>query len=245
MAQINLGSIKFNWKGTYAGGTAYVVDDVVYYNGSSYVCILASTGNLPTDTTYWQLMAEGGDVATVLTTQGDILYRDGSGLQRLAAGTSGQLLQTGGSGANPSWVNAPSGVVKNIVYAYDTSQRSTTSATPVTASNTMGVTITPTSTSSLIYVSFDFSGGGNAKSNRMFMHIYRDSTDLGTIRTQEHYTTASDGRTTENPMTVNYIDQPNNTSAVTYTLRVAMQGGNTAYVNTNGRGMGMAIEYLL
>ena len=129
MAQINLGSIKFNWKGTYAGGTAYVVDDVVYYNGSSYVCILASTGNLPTDTTYWQLMAEGGDVATVLTTQGDILYRDGSGLQRLAAGTSGQLLQTGGSGANPSWVNAPSGVVKNIVYAYDTSQRSTTSAT--------------------------------------------------------------------------------------------------------------------
>ena len=37
MATINLGSIKFNWKGTYAGGTAYVVDDVVSYNGSSYI----------------------------------------------------------------------------------------------------------------------------------------------------------------------------------------------------------------
>ena len=44
--------------------------------------------------------------ATTLTTQGDILYRDGSGLQRLGAGTSGQVLQTGGTGANPSWTDA-------------------------------------------------------------------------------------------------------------------------------------------
>jgi hypothetical protein len=44
MATINLGAIKFNWQGAYAGGTAYAVDDVVSYNGSSYVCILASTG---------------------------------------------------------------------------------------------------------------------------------------------------------------------------------------------------------
>ena len=110
MAEINLGAIKFNWKGAYAGGTAYAVDDVVSYQGTSYVCILASTGNLPTDTTYWNVMAEGGDVATTLTTQGDILYRDGSGLQRLGAGTSGQLLQTGGSGANVSWTDAPAGI---------------------------------------------------------------------------------------------------------------------------------------
>ncbi len=45
MATINLGAIKFNWKGAYAGGTAYTVDDVVSSGGSSYVCILASTGN--------------------------------------------------------------------------------------------------------------------------------------------------------------------------------------------------------
>ena len=104
MATINLGSIKFNWQGAYAGGTAYAVDDVVSYNGTSYICILASTGNLPTNATYWNVMAQGGtDVGTTLTTQGDLLYRDGSGLQRLGAGTSGQVLQTGGTGANPSW----------------------------------------------------------------------------------------------------------------------------------------------
>jgi len=37
------------------------------------------------------------------STQGDILYRDASGWSVLAPGTSGQVLTTGGSGANPSW----------------------------------------------------------------------------------------------------------------------------------------------
>jgi len=56
-------------------------------------------------------------VATTLThlidyaignTQGDILYRNASGWVVLAPGTAGFLLQTGGAGANPSWVTAPS-----------------------------------------------------------------------------------------------------------------------------------------
>ena len=116
MASINIGSLKFNWKGTYNGSTPYAVDDVTEYNGSSYICILASTGNLPTNTTYFQPMAtkgtDGTDVGTTLTTQGDILYRDGSGLQRLAAGTANQVLQTGGAGANPSWGTVSSDFVK-------------------------------------------------------------------------------------------------------------------------------------
>jgi len=116
MATINLGNIKFNWKGTYNAGTAYAVDDVVSYNGSSYVCILASTGNLPTNTTYWNVMSEAGtdgtDLTSTLTTQGDIVYRDGSGLARLGAGTSGQVLQTGGTGANPSWTTLSNDYVR-------------------------------------------------------------------------------------------------------------------------------------
>ena len=123
MATINLGSIKFNWKGAYNGATAYAVDDVVSSGGSSYVCILASTGNATSNGTYWEQMSSAGtngtdgtDLTTTLTTQGDILYRDGSGLQRLGAGTNGQLLKTGGTGANPSWTDAPSGVIKKIHY---------------------------------------------------------------------------------------------------------------------------------
>ena len=49
-----------NWQGEYSTLTAYLVDDAVSYNGSSYLCILASSGNLPTNTTYWSILAEKG-----------------------------------------------------------------------------------------------------------------------------------------------------------------------------------------
>jgi hypothetical protein len=42
-------------------------------------------------------------------TRGLLLYRSGTGWQALAAGTSGQILSTGGTAADPSWINAPSG----------------------------------------------------------------------------------------------------------------------------------------
>jgi hypothetical protein len=51
----------------------------------------------------------GTDVGTTITTQGDILYRDGSGLARLGAGTSGYYLKTQGTGANPVWSEVISG----------------------------------------------------------------------------------------------------------------------------------------
>ena len=132
MATINLGSIKFNWRGAYNGATAYAVDDVVSSGGSSYVCILASTGNATSNGTYWEQMSSAGtngtdgtDVGTTITTQGDILYRDGSGLQRLGAGTSGQVLQTGGTGANPSWTTVSSDMVKLVQLDLDSNPAQT------------------------------------------------------------------------------------------------------------------------
>ena len=126
MAQVNLGSIKFKWKGTYNGATSYTADDVVEYNGSSYICILASTGNLPTNATYFEQMSQKGtdgtngtdgtDLTTTLTTQGDIVYRDASGLARLPAGSANQVLQSGGTGANPSWGTVSSDFVRTGTY---------------------------------------------------------------------------------------------------------------------------------
>ena len=123
MATINLGRIKPVFRGAYAGGTAYVVDDIVTHGNETFICIQAGTGNATSNASYWTKLAakgtDGTDVGTTLTTQGDILYRDGSGLQRLAAGTSGQVLQTGGSGANPSWTTisgdlSASGSTQNV-----------------------------------------------------------------------------------------------------------------------------------
>ena len=119
MATLNLGRIKPIFKGAYAGGTAYVVDDIVTSGNETFICILASTGNATSNATYWTKLASKGadgsngsngtDISTTLTTQGDILYRDGSGLQRLAKGSASQTLQMN-SGANaPTWTTAEGG----------------------------------------------------------------------------------------------------------------------------------------
>ena len=117
MAIIDLGKVSITWRGAYDGSTAYTPKDAVSYQNASYICTANTTGNLPTDTSYWNVMAakgvDGTDVGTTLTTQGDILYRDGSGLQRLAAGTAGQALLTGGAGANPSW-GSSGGLKKSV-----------------------------------------------------------------------------------------------------------------------------------
>jgi hypothetical protein len=47
-----------------------------------------------------------GVVGALLTTQGDIAYRDSSAPARLAAGRSGKVLATAGAAANPSWTAA-------------------------------------------------------------------------------------------------------------------------------------------
>ena len=116
MATVNLGRIKPVFRGAYNNSTAYVVDDIVTDSNETFICILASTGNATSNATYWTKLAakgaDGTDVGTTLTTQGDILYRDGSGLQRLGAGTSGQFLKTQGTGANPVWADSSGAWVK-------------------------------------------------------------------------------------------------------------------------------------
>jgi hypothetical protein len=53
--------LDITWLGAYVAETEYQVNDAVSYLGSAYICKLISTGNLPTDTTHWDLMAEKGD----------------------------------------------------------------------------------------------------------------------------------------------------------------------------------------
>jgi hypothetical protein len=50
-----------NFQGEYLSGTTYQAGMSVSYNGSSYVALQATTGNVPTNTTYWQLLAAKGD----------------------------------------------------------------------------------------------------------------------------------------------------------------------------------------
>ena len=168
MATVDLGKIRFNWTGAYNNSTAYVVNDVVSSGGNSYICILASTGNAVSNATYWSLMAQAGtngtDVGTVITTQGDILYRDGSGLQRLAKGTASQSLTMNSGATAPEWTTpAGGGGAWNLIGTTTASNSSTIGVTGIDATYDRYVIdftdIRPSSNAVDFYMRFGTSGG--------------------------------------------------------------------------------------
>lgn len=94
------------------------------------------------------------------STQGDILYRNASGWVVLPPGSSGQVLQTGGAGANPSWVNASGGAsAHNYSYSLDAGVPLSSALTAVNISgNTAkvenaGIALTVTSTGTQLQLS--------------------------------------------------------------------------------------------
>lgn len=242
MATVNLGSIKFKWKGTYAGGTAYTIDDVVSYNGSSYICIQASTGNLPTDTAYFEQMSSAGtngtdgtDLTSTLTTQGDILYRDGSGLQRLGAGTSGQALITGGAGANPSWGDAGGG--KLLQYKFTTDSTSRTQSGNFSNngfSNTLDNTITPTKVGSKILIKTNSIRWYTYGAGTLFLKI-----DGNTVESKSH-SNAAYPSSTETAVDFIYLHTTTSLSQLSITLTITdggSSGGSGGFSFADGKGV--------
>lgn len=63
-------NILINPKGEYDSLTEYNVGDSVSYGTSSYIARTSTLGNLPTDTTYWQLLAEGTSISAIEDTVG-------------------------------------------------------------------------------------------------------------------------------------------------------------------------------
>lgn len=52
------GKVLIRPRGNYDATATYMVLDIVYYNRKEYIAKQTTTGNLPTNTTYWQLFAE-------------------------------------------------------------------------------------------------------------------------------------------------------------------------------------------
>ena len=148
MATVNLGKIKLKWRGTYAGGTAYTPDDVVYYMdgsvGSSYICVAATTGNAPssggTAHASWNYLAKG-QATSPTTNQGDVIVRGASADQRLAIGAAGKALKVNSSGNGLEYGNG--GGVVQTKSAFTQATQSTNSGSFVDCTG-LSVTITPT-----------------------------------------------------------------------------------------------------
>lgn len=254
MATVNLGAIKFNWKGAFNNSTAYAVDDVVSSGGSSYVCILASTGNAVSNGTYWQIMAQAGtngtngsngtDIGTVITTQGDILYRDGSGLQRLAKGTAGKALVMNSAANAPEWGTVAGGKVLQVVNGIKSDTASWT-GTQLRTDTGLQAAITPSATSSKILITGLINIGWQNSAGQFFIHLDRGGTEIGqgdaaTNRKRAHAQSlgyaAIHAEYQTSTLPVSFVDSPNTTSATTYKVQHSYtSAGDTMYINRSHR----------
>ena len=252
MATVNLGKIKLKWRGTYAGGTAYTPDDVVYYMdgsvGSSYICVAATTGNAPssggTAHASWNYLAKG-QATSPTTTQGDLIVRGASADERLAIGSAGQAVKVNSSGNGLEY-----GTAGGILQVKTSSNQSVTGSVNVSVTRTLydipnhNVTITPSNASNKILINFSLSGETSADNHTFSFVIKRTISggattliqgDIGgasnksPLLTQNThaYDISDEDTTMEFGHCSNYLDSPNTTSAVTYQIQIQCQEGGT------------------
>ena len=229
MATIDLGKIKMVWRGPYDNSTAYTPDDVVSSGGSSYICILASTGNAVSNATYWQQMAGKGTDADLMnianTAQGDFYYNNGSAFARLAPGTANQLLKTGGAGANPSWTDAPVGGAISTHFATFAGSFNTNSNSYQTIGSGISLTMTPASTTSKILLLSSL----NVYGDYAHLTYFRGSTNLATDKVSTTNRIIHNSTNWSNS-SMSYIDQPNTTSSITYEIKIKASSSSSVYV---------------
>jgi len=103
-----------SWQGAYSSITTYYINHIVEYTSTSYVAVASGFSNVTpgTDATKWAVLAEG-DQGAVMTTRGDMIRRNSSGIAaRLAIGSVGSVLTTDGN--DPIWSNAEGANVKYV-----------------------------------------------------------------------------------------------------------------------------------
>ena len=120
MATINIGNLAFTHKGDYDGSTAYAKNDVVYYstNGNAYIAKQATTGNVPTNATYWNQFAQGSGG----------IWNAG-----LSLGSANQIVQVNSAGNALEFVAKPQGISQTDQWRFTTN--STGQQDPFGASN--------------------------------------------------------------------------------------------------------------
>ena len=89
----------------------------------------------PSSTTLTQFLD-----SVITNTQGSLIYRSGSAWTSIAPGSSGQVLTTGGAGANPTWSTNGVGTVTSITAG---TNLSASPSNPITDSGTINVVANP------------------------------------------------------------------------------------------------------
>lgn len=166
MATINLGNLTFTHKGDYAGGTAYVKNDVVYYatNGNSYIAKGATTGNVPTSTAHWDLFLAGSSG----------IWNGG-----LSLGSAGEVVKVNSSANALEFGTISTGALTLAQYADASANlaQGTTSSNQVSVRlGTNEIAVTPSATTDIIELKFYMSVEGTAQTAYMGFGVQKSTT---------------------------------------------------------------------
>ena len=217
MAQIDIGKIKPVFKGTYDNSTAYVLDDIVYYNGSSYVAKTSTTGNLPTDNTKWNLLASGSGGIYDST---------------LSIGSANQILAVNSGGTALEFQNASSGGLKQVKLT-STATSQTHSSSSWTDLTNVGLSITPSSASHKILVQIGIAHRFGQSNTGFMARVDRGGTIVFAETEQKATYINGSGTELQGRTPYMFLDTPNTTSAITYQVQVYTDGNSTVQFSPN------------
>ena len=143
---------------------------------------------------------------------------------------TGTILTTASGSQSVPRAAMPAGSILQVLSATDSTERSTTSTSFVTASNTLSVAITPTTSSSKILIMVN-TGLFKATAGSGFLTIYKNSTNLGGTGGMAQFQQAF-----YSSACITYLDSPATTSSTTYQLYFKSSDANPAYINSNNGG---------
>tara|TARA_R100000773_G_C4213146_1_gene112193 strand:+ start:17 stop:718 length:702 start_codon:yes stop_codon:yes gene_type:complete len=222
LATVNIGNLTFTHKGDYASGTQYVKNDVVYYstNGNAYIAKQTTTGNAPTDGTYWSQFAQGSGG----------IWNGG-----LALGSAGQQLRVNSGATALEFATIGSGGLLKTAFSEMTSQVTLTHTAWQSVST--AINFTPTSSSSKLTIMYGTTTYQNAGVGCAFrLNI------AGSVHGTNQWSTANpistysgSGTAYHSPF---FITQYNNTSTSAKNIVVEgirLDSSTNAYANYNSR----------
>jgi len=139
--------------------------------------------------------------------------------------------------------NMSAGCIIQVLQATDEGQRTISSTSYATCSNTLSVDITPASASSKFLVSFDTESYFATDNVSHYLTIYRDSTDIGNSSGYGLARGFSSSSDISMGMDGTILDSPNTTSEITYQVYAKLASGSgPAYFNSQTIGTLTVLE---
>lgn len=167
-------------KGAYNGATTYAIGDSVDYLGSSYIATSITVGNLPTDTSKWQVLANKGNTGSTGSQgiQGVTGNNGADGVGIPSGGTTGQVLnKASNTNYDTQWHTLVKGDVGLSSVDNTSDVGKPVSTAQQTALDLKAPLASPTFTGTVVVPDASFA---NAKLANMVTKTYKGRTSAGT-----------------------------------------------------------------